>query len=108
MPFQDPASRSVQRLRVPYPEGCLNLEFTVKSGRIEDYLGFGARANAKRAFLFVSKVLGKHHPVLPSRMLQIHEQLARQLNVITGPVLFIDYEQYLGNPNPAVERRAVR
>lgn len=39
-------------------------------------IGFGARNNAKRGFLFVSRVLGKHLPVSPARMQAAHEALA--------------------------------
>lgn len=48
------------------------------------------RRNPKRAFLFVSKVLGKHIPVQPSVMRQTYRQIANQFpSSVTGPVLFI-------------------
>lgn len=50
---------------------------------------FGARANSKRAFLFLSKVLGKHLPVCPSRMLDIHERIARLIPSLPEPIVFV-------------------
>ncbi|EIP0297664.1 phosphoribosyltransferase domain-containing protein [Salmonella enterica] len=48
------------------------------------------RRNPKRAFLFVSKVLGRHIPVPPSVMRQVYRQLASLFPPkLTGPVLFI-------------------
>ncbi|ANZ89327.1 MULTISPECIES: phosphoribosyltransferase domain-containing protein [Enterobacteriaceae] len=48
------------------------------------------RRNPKRAFLFVSKVLGRHIPVPPSVMRQAYKQLASKFpSKMTGPVLFI-------------------
>lgn len=79
----------MERLQISYPQGRLDLEVSVTTGQTEDYVGFAARANAKRAFLFVSKVLGKHYPVRPERMQDVHERLARQLNVNAGPVVFV-------------------
>lgn len=57
---------------------------------LDTLCGFAARANAKRGFLFVSKVLGKHWPVRPSAMRTLHSTLARGLpGDLPGPVLFI-------------------
>ncbi len=51
--------------------------------------GFAARANPKRGFLFVSKVLGKHLPSSPNHMRQLHELLAAKLIDLQPPCLFI-------------------
>jgi len=51
---------------------------------IDEYIGFAARDNAKRGFLFVSRVLGKHVPVTPSRMRKAHVALANSIDVSTG------------------------
>ena len=48
-----------------------------------------ARNNPKRAFLFLSHVLGKHLPVTPVVMEDIHERLARQIPDLPEPVVFI-------------------
>ena len=65
---------------IPLPRGTLDLTYqtnsaTAKDGtkpsnhyQLEDLLGFAQRINPKRAFLFVSKVLGRHIPVAPSVM----------------------------------------
>ena len=48
------------------------------------------RRNPKRAFLFVSKVLGRHIPVSPSVMRGVYGDLAQQIPPdLPGPVLFI-------------------
>jgi hypothetical protein len=50
--------------------------------------GFAERKNPKRAFLFVSKVLGRHIPVKPSVMQQTYENLAAQVPTdLPGPVI---------------------
>jgi hypothetical protein len=71
------------------PTGLLEVELHQGADELDDLLGFAARANAKRGFLFVSKVLGKHWPVRPARMLAIHERLAAGVPAAPGPVLFI-------------------
>lgn len=71
------------------PTGLLEVALDAGADEFDDLLGFAARANAKRGFLFVSKVLGKHWPVRPQRMLAIHERLAAGVPDAPGPVLFI-------------------
>ncbi|KVT41818.1 phosphoribosyltransferase domain-containing protein [Burkholderia ubonensis] len=52
--------------------------------------GFAERRNPKRAFLFVSKVLGRHIPVSPSVMCASFERLAAEIPAdLPGPVLVI-------------------
>lgn len=68
------------------------MELTVESGKfpLDDLIGFAARANAKRGFLFLSKVLGKHWPVSPQVMRAIHMEMASQIPAdLPGPVVFI-------------------
>ncbi len=77
------------RLAQELPTGLLEVALDTGADEFDDLLGFAARANAKRGFLFVSKVLGKHWPVRPSRMLAIHERLAAGVPDAPGPVLFI-------------------
>ena len=43
---------------------------------LDDLLSFAERINPKRAFLFVSKVLGKHIPVAPSVMQKSYQDIA--------------------------------
>ena len=44
--------------------------------KLDNLLSFAERINPKRAFLFVSKVLGKHIPVAPSVMQKSYQDLA--------------------------------
>jgi hypothetical protein len=71
------------------PYGEMRLEARTLSGHVQDYIGFAARDNAKRPFLFLSKVLGKHYPVRPSRMQAVHDQLASRIKIYEGSVVFI-------------------
>ncbi len=67
----------------------LNTE-TGSTFALDDLIGFAARANPKRGFLFMSKVLGKHWPVTPSTMLAMHEDLAARIPAgLPEPVVFI-------------------
>ena len=78
------ARRSVQ-----LPTGTLELALDEGAEEADALLGFAARANAKRGFLFLSKVLGKHWPVTPSNMLAIHARLAATVPPVDGPIVFI-------------------
>lgn len=71
------------------PTGTLHLNTPNDAMHVQDYLGFGARANPKRSFLFVSKVLGKHWPAEPSKMHATHQTLAQKLKDIETPAVFI-------------------
>ena len=79
-----------ERREVDLPTGVLSVR--AKPGRyaLDALVGFAARANLKRGFLFVSKVLGKHWPVRPAAMRELHETLAGDLPAdLPGPVVFI-------------------
>ena len=71
------------------PTGRLEVDLYTGAEELDALLGFAARANAKRGFLFLSKVLGKHWPVRPARMLEVHARLAAGVPQAPGPVLFI-------------------
>ncbi|ROU14741.1 adenine/guanine phosphoribosyltransferase [Kluyvera ascorbata] len=61
---------------------------------LDDLFDIAERRNPKRAFLFVSKVLGRHIPVPPSVMRQAYRQLANQFpSTLAGPVLFIGMDE---------------
>ena len=47
---------------------------------LDSIIGYGSRINKKRSFLFVSKVLGKHIPVSPKKMIGVHKKLAGLIN----------------------------
>ena len=60
------------------------------SYQLEDLLGFAQRINPKRAFLFVSKVLGRHIPVAPSIMRGAFTDLASLVpDDLPEPILVI-------------------
>ncbi|WP_426207369.1 phosphoribosyltransferase domain-containing protein, partial [Pseudomonas sp. TSPC2-1] len=68
------------------------LDVTVDAIHIapDSLFGFAERRNPKRAFLFVSKVLGRHIPVRPSIMNASYQGLADQIPAdLPGPVLVI-------------------
>lgn len=84
------------------PRGTLDLTYqtnsaTTKNGvepsnnyQLEDLLGFAQRINPKRAFLFVSKVLGRHIPVSPSTMRHSFTDLANLVpSDLPEPILVI-------------------
>lgn len=50
---------------------------------------FAARANSRRAFLLLSKVLGKHVPACPRLMAEVHRRIARLLPPLPEPVAFV-------------------
>lgn len=77
------------RLSERLPTGLLEVDLHQGVDELDALLGFAARANAKRGFLFLSKVLGKHWPVRPARMLDVHARLAAGVPQAAGPVLFI-------------------
>lgn len=77
------------RRALDLPTGRLELALGRGAEELDALLGFAARANARRGFLFLSKVLGKHWPSRPSAMLAVHERLAATVPQADGPVLFI-------------------
>lgn len=84
-PDTAPHTLSAQLLR-----GLLEVKVEGSAGAPDALFGFAERHNPKRAFLFVSKVLGRHIPVRPSVMDASFEQLAAKIPVdLPGPVLVI-------------------
>lgn len=81
--------RTPRHLSKQLPTGLLEVDLHQGADELDALLGFAARANAKRGFLFVSKVLGKHWPVNPRRMLEVHARLAAGVPAGDGPVVFI-------------------
>lgn len=58
--------------------------------QLEDLLDFAQRINPKRAFLFVSKVLGRHIPVAPSIMRRTFTDLANLIpDGLPEPILVV-------------------
>lgn len=70
--------------------GTLSVTPTGGISAIDDLFEIAERRNPKRAFLFVSKVLGRHIPVAPEKMRAVYRQLVEQFPPLSdGPVLFI-------------------
>ncbi|MEA5102710.1 phosphoribosyltransferase domain-containing protein [Pantoea sp. S18] len=70
--------------------GTLSVTPTGGISAIDNLFEIAERRNPKRAFLFVSKVLGRHIPVAPEKMRAVYRQLAEQFPPLSdGPVLFI-------------------
>lgn len=71
--------------------GTLSLQPAADSAwQWQDLLGFAERINPRRAFLFVSKVLGRHIPVSPARMRHAFSDLAALIpDQLPEPVLVL-------------------
>jgi hypothetical protein len=80
-----PESRSV-----PLPTGILHLEINRADWPLDALCDFAARRNPRRAFLIVSKVLGRHMPVAPSVMRASVRDLAARIPAdLPGPILVV-------------------
>lgn len=69
--------------------GSLDLRVLRADLSLDELLGFAARANPKRGFLFVSKVLGKHIPCRPHVMRRVYETLADLIGPLDSGALVI-------------------
>lgn len=70
--------------------GTLTVTPTGGQHSLEALFDIAERRNPKRAFLFVSKVLGRHIPIAPSVMRSAYRQLALQIpSDLPEPVLFV-------------------
>lgn len=88
-------NKNPSKLTVTLPRGILSLTYQSSpaidnSYDISDLLDFAQRINPKRAFLFVSKVLGRHIPVAPSVMRRAFSDLASLIpDDLPEPILVI-------------------
>ena len=94
-------SNTIYKRTITLPRGTLDLTYqtnaAIKNGsgkddsyQLEDLLDFAQRINPKRAFLFVSKVLGRHIPVAPSTMRGVFTDLANLVpHNLPEPILVI-------------------
>lgn len=90
-------SHNIHKQSITLPRGKLDLTYQTNSAldndatyQLEDLLGFAQRINPKRAFLFVSKVLGRHIPVAPSTMRHAFTDLANLVpSDLPEPILVI-------------------
>ncbi|HEY0325366.1 MAG TPA: phosphoribosyltransferase domain-containing protein [Allosphingosinicella sp.] len=75
---------------VELPTGTLSLSVERSAWPLDALCDFATRRNPKRAFLVVSKVLGRHIPASPSLMRQSMRDLAAQIpHDLPGPVLVV-------------------
>lgn len=76
--------------RRPLSCGTLSVTPNCSIELLDELFDIAERRNPKRAFLFVSKVLGRHIPVSPKKMRETYQKLASQFpDSLEGPVLFI-------------------
>ena len=87
---------TIYKRSITLPRGTLDLTYQTnfsgdsKNYELEDLLGFAQRINPKRAFLFVSKVLGRHIPVAPRIMRGAFTDLANLVpSDLPEPILVI-------------------
>lgn len=73
----------------PIPGGTLHILPRLELLSLDELLGFASRANPRRPYLFVSKVLGRHIPCRPSRMRETYRLLVREISNVLGPVWVI-------------------
>ena len=96
------ASQAIYNRTITLPRGTLDLTYQTNAAtakndseknnhyQLEDLLDFAQRINPKRAFLFVSKVLGRHIPVAPSTMRNAFTDLANLVpEELPEPILVI-------------------
>ena len=79
-----------QEMSAELMRGRLCVKVAQSAANPESLFGFAERRNPKRAFLFVSKVLGRHIPVAPALMQASFAELAAKIPAdLPGPVLVI-------------------
>lgn len=78
-------------INIQLNRGILNLQLDKENQwRWQDLLGFAERINPKRAFLFVSKVLGRHIPASPQTIRHAFTHLAELVpDNLPEPILVI-------------------
>jgi hypothetical protein len=75
---------------IPLPTGILHLGVERAAWPLEALCDFAVRRNPRRAFLIVSKVLGRHIPASPAVMRASMQALAAQVPAdLPGPVLVV-------------------
>lgn len=79
----------MSELSAQLPAGRITVSIEESALPPDTLFTFAARDNPKRAFLFLSHVLGKHLPVTPDIMERIHDRLARTIPALPAPVVFI-------------------
>ncbi|MEC5209080.1 pyrimidine operon attenuation protein/uracil phosphoribosyltransferase [Psychrobacter sp. PL15] len=103
----DASTDNFHKRTITLPRGTLELTYQINTAtkrsinsknfnaakqpyQLEDLLGFAQRINPKRAFLFVSKVLGRHIPVTPTIMRNAFTDLAALVpNNLPEPIVVV-------------------
>ncbi|GAA0311353.1 phosphoribosyltransferase domain-containing protein [Psychrobacter aestuarii] len=110
MTEHDHASPTHQH-QVTLPRGTLQLSYRICDPQtvadapyqLDDLLGFAQRINPKRAFLFVSKVLGRHIPVVPSTMRRSFTDLANAIpDDLPEPIVVVGMAETAGGLSAGV------
>ena len=73
---------SVQRVIKDIQAGRLTITMKENGHRLDELIAFASRLNPRRGYLFVSRVLGKHIPVRPSKMNSVHAELAQLIDLL--------------------------
>lgn len=91
VPQQAMQQATTYQTSITLPRGTLALTYHSQADyQLDDLLGFAERINPKRAFLFVSKVLGRHIPASPQRMRQAFSDLANLIpNHLPTPIVVL-------------------
>lgn len=76
-------------MKVPLATGTLQLDVEEASWPLDELCDFATRRNPRRAFLVVSKVLGRHIPAAPSLMRRSMRDLAARLPDLPMPALVV-------------------
>jgi hypothetical protein len=88
--------------------GTLRLRVDHADVGLHELCGFASRRSRKRGFVFVSKVLGKHYPVRPGRMAEMHSRLAEGLARLPGPAVLIAMAETATGLGQGVHERWLR
>lgn len=79
----------LQKTEIEFPTGTLEIA-TEHVAELEAFCDFAARANPKRGFLIVSKVLGRHLPASPADMRRAMDELGQKLPAdLPGPIVVL-------------------
>jgi hypothetical protein len=70
-----------QQFRVALTTGHLDVQVEQSDYAMSVLLEFASRENPKRSFLFLSKVLGKYIPCLPSAIRKTHHELNKKIRI---------------------------
>lgn len=79
----------MQTITTKLSTGTVLVQAKQSEPTLESLFSFAERQNPKRAFLFVSKILGKHIPVSPAIMRQSYQSLAGKIPLnLPEPIVF--------------------